>query len=200
MGSMLYFPRKVSLSPVVQRYVASCDCPPSYPNYSDAKEWKSKLLDSAKSGENLEIDTSQILTAFPTLAYLVGSAEIEGDGIQSYFEGRGKGGHNLLLYSFARKVVDNPRSPRELRESILKHADSCSVKLADWERNKVWSIYGERDATFSDPFGVRPERYALVHGLEKGSHIVVRPADEKEAEVFQALPEMWRKCLEQVTD
>lgn len=193
MGSPLYIDLKVSLSPMEQRYLASCHCPVDYPKHEKTERWKDLVRDNSYAGETLEIKPSQILEAFPSLANFIAS---EGLGykrsVQSYFEGMDSGSHNIKLLEYVSVFRDHPYFER-----MLEHADLCSVKLARTDGSKIWTPKGAVSGSLDDMFDVFPSSdHVLVHGQTENGHVITREATYQDLERLSALPEMWKEVLE----
>lgn len=180
--------RSVVLSPLEQRYVASCYPLPDRPGLDSCNLWKARLRQSAGDGGMVEIKAREIGMAFPHLAMLIMQGKFQGiETVQGYFESLKEGGlsHNLNLYKFAKSVGRAAKSMEkeeyaERLVPVMDHVNGCAVKPADLSGNKVWTFGGfEESGIDSHYFGNDKFcRYALVHGVnEEGLPVAVRPID-----------------------
>ena len=190
MGSPLYFPRDVVLTPLEQRYVASCDCPVDYPHHDVTEAWKRRLTESTKQNRISTINSADIILPFPSLAYLIATEGLGSERtVQDYFEGGDEKSHNGRLVRFVKDTQNNSNLPHGLVEKMKYHATVCSVKLAKRDGSFVWSVYDTRPNFFDDPFGVHPESdMVLVHGRSEKGHIIIREANKEDIELFKGLP------------
>ncbi|MBI3190589.1 hypothetical protein HYZ41_02710 [archaeon] len=183
MGSALYFEKTISLSPLEQRYVASCDCVEGYRHNDVINEWKNRLFNNSKTNTQFVMSSFDILQPFPTLAYLISSENLGYDwSVQDYFEGFDKSSHNSRLRDIISHSSKNANIPEKAMMEISRHVEDCSVKLAKSDGSRAWCFNGFRPAPLSDFFGIRPQsEYVLTHGRNGDGIIVIREIGEEDA-------------------
>jgi len=182
---------KIRLTPVEQRYIASCSPLPDRIFYDEAIKWKEIMRKSAIDDKLMEVPVIELTKPFPNITRLYFQGLFKNRSVQSYFEGIDSQAHNLRMYSFAKKIERNGFL-QNMVPDVLAHVELCSVKVADLVESRVWSytgIYRGGDNNFlidTDYLKVHPiTDYVFVHGKSEKGLIAVRSAKEHEVEIMK---------------
>ena len=93
---------KIKLTPVDQRYIASCSPLPHKSNYAEAMRWKEILRKSSMADKEKWIPISEFRVPFPKIYVLHKAGVFDDRSVKSYFEGTDREGHNEVLYNYAK--------------------------------------------------------------------------------------------------
>ncbi len=174
----------IELSPVVQKYMASCYPLPDRPFINETEEWKTRLQDLQRGKKHLNLPVAKIARAFPHLGKLHLKGFFDHRSIQSYFEGTDPQSHNMRMYLLAKRMARDG-VPEVVMQSILEHIETCSVKVAQIIKKsdhrthgRVWS-YGSTYLADLDTESLNPAirtSNVVVHGRSDRGLTVIRDA------------------------
>lgn len=177
---------RIILTPIEQRYIATCYPLPDRPFLDEANEWKERLKESSLKNEDIEVAANDISRAFPHIGMLYRRGFFDERSIRSYFEATDQESHNMRMYLFAKSVA-RKHPPEHILLGVLDHVEHCSVKVADLDSSTLWSYGGPYQCTLdTDYFNLSPNsNWVLVHGKNKNGVIVIRDILEDEFERFR---------------
>jgi hypothetical protein len=178
---------KIRLNPDEIKYIASCDCiDPASPLAAGKAEFERLAM----AGESIEVSAER-LGPFPQL---VKHVILPGNSIKEYFE---LGNHNEIICGNFREYVKNLKVREVLKGELLRHANACSVELAELKGGaaKVWSISGVRHQQIDFKYIDIGEGYVTTHGETENGRIAIRQLDKKRDKniitQLKKLPDIW---------
>ncbi len=178
---------RIVLTPIEQKYIATCYPLPDKPFLDEANKWKEILRETSSNGEDIEVSVNDIGRAFPHIGTLYQRGLFNKRSVRSYFEGTDQESHNMRMYLFAKNIA-RKQPPEHIVLKVLHHVECCSVKVADLDSFIIWS-YG-MTYTFpldTDYFGIKPRsNRVFVHGKSERGMVVVRDVSEEEFEKFRS--------------
>lgn len=173
---------RITLTPIEQRYVATCYPLPDQPNHDIVIYWKAKLTLSARANMPFAAHIKNLTQPFPDLARLVKDGFLTSRSVQSYFEGLDEASHNARLYTFATNAMKNS-IPQHILESMLSHVRNCMTTVG--HGGLITSPFGEcQEQVDQETFGITGE-YLLLHGKSKKGHVAIRAISEEDYTAFQ---------------
>jgi hypothetical protein len=174
---------KIKLTPIDQRYIASCSPLPHKSNYAEAMRWKEILQKSSMADKEKWIPISEFRVPFPKIYVLHKAGVFDDRSVKNYFEGTDREGHNELLYDYAKDAAkrNDPDLP-----GILAHIEQCSVRIAHIEDNLA-TVFSYRDNYAinldKEYLGIHPVTdHVFIHGKSEKGAIVIRGIEDYEAE------------------
>ena len=183
----------LTLSPIEQRYIATCPLWEGRAYLEEARKYKKILRESAKRNKEITLSLEEISKPFPHISRLARDGFFEKRSVQSYFEGSDESSHNMLLYLFTKSSYRKMRKIaegnfEEPMKNLLYHANVCAVKPVDLEARTMWCFNGVMEERIDlEYFGVgffeREEhnsKYGFVHGVSDNGHVLVRFVEEDE--------------------
>jgi hypothetical protein len=186
--------REILVNTLDQSYIATCYPLPNREGLDQCIDWKTKLKHSVLAASSINLSADDLRAPFPHLYRLLQEGYFDSTTIQDYFEGTNSGSHNQNLYLFAKAVYRRlKRAPEPVIEEILfpvlNHINGCAVKPANLDDHTIWS-FGKIITTTDinqNYFGNHPaQRFALVHGIENGQHIIIRSISEDEFSAYSS--------------
>lgn len=173
---------KIRLTPVEQRYIASCSPLPDRIFYDEAIKWKEILRKSAIDDKLMEVPVTELTKPFPNITRLYFEGLFKTRSVQDYFEGADIKSHNLRMYSYAKKALKLPEI--ELL-AVLSHIEQCSVRIAWAETDNLATVF-----SYKNNYGIELDKEYLdihpvtecvfIHGKSEKGAIVVRGAEDFE--------------------
>jgi len=160
------------------RYIATCHPYQGRLYVELAEEWKKRLIEGKR-----EIPDNVFAKAFPH-AYRV---YYSGRNLQEYFESLEERSHNWLIWMFVINAFK--RLPKELMESVISHAEYCSVKVGVLDSSEIVfpSLTGDYRIPVSNISFLHPDQssYHYLHGFDNGKIYAIRAANEDNYNMFK---------------